>query len=130
MEEYLCRGFVPAYLKERGHIIIIAVGGICFIFHHAGNMTMYGFSAIFCLNVFLAGAIMYLLIQISGNFWIVCGFHSAWNYTQQYLFGIPNSGSASQNHIKEGLWDAFNMGSAGKAPNRLFILLFYIYLYQ
>ncbi len=102
MEEFLCRGFVPEYLKEHGHIIIIMVGGICFVLHHIGNMSIYGFSAIFCINVFLVGAIMYLLIQISGNFWIACGFHSAWNYTQQYLFGIPNSGITSKFGLFQG----------------------------
>ncbi len=102
MEEFLCRGFVPEYLREHGHIIIITVGGICFILHHVSNMLSYGFSAIFCMNVFLVGAIMYLLVQISGNFWIACGFHSAWNYTQQYLFGIPNSGLTSNISLFQG----------------------------
>ncbi len=102
MEEFLCRGFVPEYLREHGHIIIITVGGICFIFHHVGNMLSYGFSAVFCINVFLIGAILYFLIRISGNFWIACGFHSAWNYTQQYLFGIPNSGMTSKISLFQG----------------------------
>ncbi len=95
MEEVLCRGFVPEYLKKRSHLVIITVGGICFILHHVANMKIYGINAIFCLNVFLVGSVLYLMTVVSGNFWIACGFHTAWNYTQQFVFGLPNSGITS-----------------------------------
>ncbi len=46
-EEVLCRGFVASFLKERGHIAIIVVGGLCFILHHVGNLFMFGMSITF-----------------------------------------------------------------------------------
>ncbi len=102
MEEVLCRGFVPEYLKKYNDPVIIAVSGICFILHHIGNLSIDGFNGIFCLNVFLLGTVMYLLVVVSGNFWIACGFHTAWNYTQQYLFGLPNSGITSSYGLFQG----------------------------
>jgi len=29
------------------------------------------------------------------NMWWAVGQHSAWNFTQEYLFGLPNSGMSS-----------------------------------
>ena len=95
-EEILLRGYVPANMEGRHHWSDIAfVSGTLFIFHHTGNLREFQFSPIFCLNVFLIGAVLYLFTLESGNFWIACGVHTAWNYTQQYLFGLPNSGKTS-----------------------------------
>lgn len=63
---------------------------------------MYGFDAMFCLNVFLAGVIAYLLVKLTGNFWTCCGFHTGWNVTQMYLFGLPNSGISSAVALYQG----------------------------
>ena len=95
-EEVLLRGYVPQYMEGRHDWSSVAfVSGALFIFHHYLNMVYYGFSSAFCLNVFLYGVMMYLVVRGNGNFWICCGFHTAWNYTQQYLFGLPNSGLSS-----------------------------------
>ena len=95
-EELFLRGYVPAYMEPESHWSMTAfVSGMLFIFHHTSNLTSYGFSSSFCLNVFLIGVFEYLLVKRNGNFWIVAGFHTAWNYTQQFLFGLPNSGTSS-----------------------------------
>ena len=96
-EEVALRGYVYRYMQERHDWSAVAfVSGTLFIFHHVGNISMSGFSSIFCLNVFLVGFILCLLVKITGNFWIACGFHTAWNFTQEYLFGLPNSGMTSE----------------------------------
>ena len=95
-EEILLRGYVPEYLEDRLDWSTVAfVSGILFIFHHYRNLEGYGYSSSFCINVFLLGVLLYLLVRVNGNFWICCGFHTAWNFTQQYLFGLPNSGNSS-----------------------------------
>lgn len=95
-EEVLLRGYVPVYLKDRHDWSSIAfVSGTLFIFHHYRNLEYFGFSSAFCVNVFLTGVMLYLMVLVNGNFWICCGFHTAWNYTQQCLFGLPNSGQSS-----------------------------------
>jgi hypothetical protein len=32
----------------------------------------------------------------NGQLWGVCGIHSIWNWLQQVVFGLPNSGNATQ----------------------------------
>ena len=94
-EEMLLRGFVPAVLDPHHRFDAVAfVSGSLFIFHHIFNMEYYGFSTLFCLNVFLLGVWFYFLIKLEGNFWIACGLHTAWNYVQMFLFGVPNSGES------------------------------------
>ncbi len=93
-EEMLLRGYVPAVLDPHHRYDAVAfVSGTLFIFHHIFNMSYYGFSALFCLNVFLIGVWLCFLVKLEGNFWIACGVHTAWNYVQAYLFGAPNSGT-------------------------------------
>lgn len=93
-EEILLRGYVPAVLDPHHRYDAVAfVSGALFIFHHILNMDYYGFSTLFCLNVFLLGVWFYFLVKLEGNFWIACGVHTAWNYIQIFLFGAPNSGS-------------------------------------
>ena len=53
------------------------------------------FSGVFCLNVFLVGVILYLIMKTTDSIWICCGFHTAWNFFQQFLYGLPNSGQTS-----------------------------------
>lgn len=94
-EEILLRGYVSTYMEENYRWDTIGfAGGVLFIFHHVANLSQH-FSGVFCLNVFLIGIMLYLLMKTTGSFWICCGFHTAWNFTQQFLYGLPNSGSSS-----------------------------------
>lgn len=96
-EEVFLRAYVPAYMEPRYRWGSVAfVSGTLFIFHHIYNLKSTGFSEVFCLNVFLMGVALYLMVRVNGCFWIACGFHTAWNFTQQYLFGLPNSGLTSE----------------------------------
>ncbi len=113
MEEILLRGFVSTYLEENYKWYVVAlIGGMLFVLHHRGNLVILGFSPIFCINIFLVGIAFYLMVKWSGNFWICCGFHTGWNYTQEYLFGLPNSGMSSgfglfrgENAVKSFVFD-------------------------
>ena len=102
-EEVLLRGYVPAILgREHSWDAVAFVSGALFIFHHELNMLHYGFNTIFCLNVFLLGVLLCLLIRWDGNFWIACGFHTAWNYMQFHILGLSNSGSTPDVCIFKG----------------------------
>lgn len=92
-EEIADRGFVPAFLEERHSRAVIAlVSGGLFALGHISNLLYFGFNAVFCVNVVLFGVLLYLLTQLFDNFWVAPGCHMAWNYSQTYLFGLPNSG--------------------------------------
>ena len=108
-EEILLRGYVPAVAGERhGWDGVCFASGALFIFHHIINMEYFGFSAMFCLDVFLLGVFLCLLVRREGNFWIACGFHTAWNYTQTYLFSISNSGENVSIGMFQGTLNAEN----------------------
>ena len=93
-EEILLRAYVPSVVGEKhSWDVVCFVSGTLFIFHHVLNMIYYGFSAMFCLNVFLLGVLFCLLIWTEGNFWIAAGIHTGWNYLQSYIFGVGVSGN-------------------------------------
>lgn len=95
-EEVLLRGFVPSFLEEKYSWDVIALlSGVLFIIHHVSNMARYGFDVVFCLNVFLIGCVLILVVKHTRNIWWAVGFHSGWNFTQEYILGLPNSGATS-----------------------------------
>lgn len=108
-EELLLRGYVPAVVgsKHSWDVVCFVSGGL-FIFHHIVNMEYFGFNTMFCLNVFLIGVLFCLLIRAEGNFWIVCGFHTAWNYVQTYIFGVSMSGNPSTVGLFQGVLNGGN----------------------
>lgn len=102
-EELLCRGYVLEYLKKRYPIeVAAAAGSVLFIFHHISNMTYFGFNPVFALNVFLVGLLFTLVIQLTGSIWAAFGMHTLWNFTQQFIMGLPNSGASSALSIFQG----------------------------
>jgi len=95
-EEVLIRGYASSYLEDKYPCDVVAfVGGVLFVLHHIGNLKKCGFSAVFCLNVFLIGIILYLLVKLTKSIWVAYGLHTAWNYTQSFIFGSENSGIES-----------------------------------
>ena len=93
-EEILLRAYVPAVVgRKHSWDVVCFVSGTLFIFHHIFNMMGWGFSGMFCLNVFLLGVLFCLLVWTEGNFWIAAGIHTGWNYIQSYIFSIEASGS-------------------------------------
>lgn len=95
-EEVLLRAYVPSFMEKKYSWNIIAfVSGALFVIHHVQNLSYYGFNFVFCLNVFLIGCLLVITVKYTRNVWWAIGFHSAWNFTQEYLFGLPNSGTSS-----------------------------------
>jgi len=108
-EEILLRGYVPAVVGHKhSWDVVCFVSGALFIFHHIVNMEFFGFNAMFALDIFLLGVLLCLLVRWEGNFWISCGFHTAWNYTQTYLFATSNSGEPSTVGLLRGTVNAGN----------------------
>ncbi len=59
------------------------------------HLTSRGASFVSCLNIFLVGAFFCLLVAKLRSPWTAFGCHTAWNFTQAVLFGLPNSGYTS-----------------------------------
>lgn len=102
-EELFCRGYVLEYLKKSYPIEVAAtMGGVLFIFHHIFNMEIFGFNPFFALNVFLIGVLLTLVVQLTRSIWAAFGIHTFWNFTQQFIMGLPNSGESSSLSIFQG----------------------------
>ena len=51
-----------------------------------------GITAVAILQLFFSALLMVLFIYYYDSLWAAIGIHTAWNYTQNILFGLPNSG--------------------------------------
>lgn len=91
-EEYVNRVYLYQRLK-RGYPekpwIPVLFTAICFSLAHMGNrgMTWVSYSMILLIGLLFA-----LVIHFFDSAWMVFGLHTAWNYTQSIIFGLPNSG--------------------------------------
>jgi hypothetical protein len=54
-----------------------------------------------------------LLRWYTGNIWIAMGIHTGWNYTQNFLLGLPNSGLVSEVSL-------FHLGAANGTTNLIY----------
>ena len=44
------------------------------------------------INVFLIGALFVLCYHYFGSLWFLMAAHMMWNYMQDFVFGLPDSG--------------------------------------
>ena len=93
-EELWCR----CYLYERINVhyplwIAIVINGTLFGLLHLGNP---GISALALADLIICGLSYSMLRWYSGSIWTCFGIHTMWNFTQNFLFGLPNSGLVSE----------------------------------
>ena len=63
---------------------------------HTGNA---GETPIGLLNVFLAGIVLVVALWKTGSLWWAIGFHMAWDWSQSFLYGVPDSGGLMQGRL-------------------------------
>lgn len=93
-EELWCRGF----LYERINIhyplwVAVLVNGVLFGLLHCFNP---GVTVLAIADITICGIAYSLLRWYSGSIWTCFGIHTMWNFTQNFLFGLPNSGLVSE----------------------------------
>ena len=112
LEEYLFRGYIQFTLTRgmvslgnrisRPHARTIAfwiatlITSALFFFAHTGNG---GEDALGLFQVFLAGVVFVLALWRTGSLWWGIGFHTAWDWSQSFLFGVPDSGLIMQGRL-------------------------------
>lgn len=94
-EELLCRGFMYQRLSQRFKtpIIPILISSGFFATLHLGNESI---SALALLDLFLAGIFFGLIMICFNSLWMAMAAHTSWNFTQNILLGLPNSGEISR----------------------------------
>ena len=112
LEEYLFRGYLQftltrglvglANLISRPHARSIAfwmatviTSGLFFL-AHTGNT---GEDKLGLLLVFLAGVSFVVALWRTGSLWWAIGFHMAWDWSQSFLYGVPDSGLIVQGRL-------------------------------
>lgn len=94
-EELLCRGVLYHRLYARYRSLAAACIGNT-LFFAALHLANPGMGPLPLLNLLLCGLFFSVLYGLSGSLSLVCGVHTAWNFTQNIIFGLPNSGNESQ----------------------------------
>jgi membrane protease YdiL (CAAX protease family) len=95
-EEFIFRGYVFENVRlEWGLRWAVIVSSLAFGLYHAANPS-FGVLPLINLILFGAGAALYKVRIDNGQLWGVCGIHSIWNWLQQVVFGLPNSGNVTQ----------------------------------
>lgn len=137
-EELIDRLYLYQKLRRRYTLPIIAIAGstIAFVLNH---LFAPGFSIIPALMIAVTGVLWALLVYYYDCFWAAITFHTAWNFTQSIIFGLPNSGEVSAYSIftmdpasaRNGLFydTAFGVeGSIGAMVLMVFVTLAIIWI--
>ena len=94
-EEIADRCYLYQKLRRRYRWPVIAVLGNALVFMalHMGNtgVTAWGLG-----QVFLFGVLASLIIYYWDSLWAAIWMHTAWNFSQSIVFGLPNSGIVSK----------------------------------
>lgn len=90
-EELVCRVFLyQKILREYKSPIAAIIGNALFfsLLHLANS----GVTALSLSNITLIGIFFSLIVYYTDSFWCVSAAHFSWNFTQNIIFGLPNSG--------------------------------------
>ena len=93
-EELWCRGFMYERINVHYPLwVAIVVNGVFFAFLHIFNP---GVGVLPIVDIAVCGLSFSLAKWYTGSIWFPMGIHTAWNFTQNFLFGLPNSGLVSE----------------------------------
>lgn len=94
-EEILFRGYILQIVTARWNLAWgIGVSAVLFAATHAAN-TSFGLLPMLNLVLFGLAAGAYKMLIDDDQLWGVFAIHSVWNWLQQDVFGLENSGNAS-----------------------------------
>ena len=106
-EELWCRGFIYERINVHYPLwVAIFVNGAFFGALHMSNP---GAAFLPILDIFVCGLSYSIAKWYTKSIWFPMGVHTAWNFTQNFLFGLPNSGLVSEASIFK--MDALNAQS-------------------
>ena len=94
-EELVDRCYLYQKLRRRYRhpAMAVFINSLVFTLLHKGNdgVTVLGLIQIFAVGLFLS-----LIVYYYDSLWAAMMFHTAWNFTQSIVFGLPNSGIVSE----------------------------------
>ena len=123
-EELLTRGYMLGALRERYGVPAAIV--INCLFFAAAHLLNPGVTFLSIANIILFGVLFSLLVIFYDSLWMAIGVHTAWNYCQSLLLGLPNSGIVSAKALfkLEAATDSAFYSAAFGLEGALFTALF------
>ena len=110
-EEMWCRGFMYERILIHYPLwVAVLINGIFFGLLHIFNP---GVSVMAILGIVICGFSYSLLRWYTGSIWITMGIHTMWNFTQNFIFGLPNSGLVSEVSV-------FNLDAVNAVSNLIY----------
>lgn len=90
-EELVCRGFLYQRLRKsyKNPAVAVVANSMLFALLHLMNE---GITALSVLNIFLVGILFSFIVYYMDSLWCAMAAHAAWNFMQNIIFGLPNSG--------------------------------------
>ena len=93
-EELWCRGFMYERINIHYPLwVAVLANGVFFGLLHSFNDDV---TVLAIVSITICGFSYSLVRWYSGSIWMVMGIHTMWNFTQNFLFGLPNSGLVSE----------------------------------
>ena len=93
-EELVTRGYMLGALRKRYPLwAAIAVNTLFFGVLHLASP---GITVLSFLNIVLVAVALSFVMVYFDSIWMCIAVHTAWNFTQNILFGLPNSGIVSE----------------------------------
>jgi membrane protease YdiL (CAAX protease family) len=94
--EHLTKHTSPRHTRPIAFWIAATVLSTAFAYVHAtnGGETTFGLA-----QIFLAGIVFAYALWRTGSLWWAIGFHTTWDWSQSFLFGVPDSGGLSAHRL-------------------------------
>ena len=96
-EELLLRGYLQATLaRGLGFWPAACLLSGLFAAMHRNNPgeTPLGLAAVGCFGLFFC-----YTLRRTGDLWLAVGFHASWDWSESFLYGVPNSGTLVAGHL-------------------------------
>lgn len=90
-EELICRGFLYQRLRWSYQNPAVAIIGNSLLFALL-HLLNEGVTVLSIVNIFVVGVLFSFMVYYLDSLWCAMAAHAAWNFTQNIVFGLPNSG--------------------------------------
>lgn len=125
-EEFLFRGYALATLTEGigfwpAAIVLSAAFG-------ALHLSNHGEDIVGALSAGLVGLLFCFSFRRSGSLWFAIGLHAAWDYSESFIYSVPDSGTLAQGHLFHSLFrtDAPRWLTGGRVGPEGSVLVFVV----
>ena len=91
------RGYLLGVIRQNREdwdAVLISAGIFAAMHLLNPGMTMLG-----CLRLLISGVVLGLMVCRCKSLWMAIAFHTAWNYAQTFVFGLPVAGMVSEKAI-------------------------------